>query len=135
MCAGLIADALQCALEYGETRQAFDAPILNNQGLMWSLADVATKLEAMRALYEKAGAKIDNNENAIMSAAIAKKFAGDVTASAIITCQQAMGANGLRLNHSLTRHLACAKIAAYADGSTEMMNERIGVGLRKARKI
>jgi alkylation response protein AidB-like acyl-CoA dehydrogenase len=133
MCAGLIADALKCALEYGEARQAFDAPILNNQGLMWTLADVATKLEAMRALYEKAGAKVDNNQDAIMAAAIAKKFAGDMTASSIITCQQAMGANGLRLNHPLSRHLACAKIAAYADGSTEMMNERISVGLRKAK--
>jgi alkylation response protein AidB-like acyl-CoA dehydrogenase len=133
MCAGLIADALKCALEYGETRQSFGTPILNNQGLMWSLADVATNLEALRALYEKAGARIDRNEDAIMAAAIAKKFAGDVTASSIIACQQAMGANGLLLDHPLARHLACAKIAAYADGSTEMMNERISVGLRKAR--
>jgi len=30
---------------------------------------------------------------------------------------------------SLGRHLACAKIAGYTDGSTEMMNERIGAGL------
>lgn len=29
----------------------------------------------------------------------------------------------------LARHLACAKIAAYTDGSTEIMQERIGAGL------
>jgi alkylation response protein AidB-like acyl-CoA dehydrogenase len=135
MCAGLIADALKRALVYGESRQAFGAPILNNQGLMWTLADVATKLEALRALCEKAGVLIDNNEDAIMSAAFAKKFAGDVTASSVIACQQAMGANGLRLDHPLSRHLACAKIASYADGSTEMMNERISVGLRRAQDL
>ena len=42
---------------------------------------------------------------------------------------QAMGANGLRAEYPLARHLACAKIAAYTDGSIEMMNERIGAGL------
>jgi alkylation response protein AidB-like acyl-CoA dehydrogenase len=47
----------------------------------------------------------------------------------IADCIQAMGANGLRAEHPLARHLACAKIAAYTDGSIEMMNERIGVAL------
>jgi alkylation response protein AidB-like acyl-CoA dehydrogenase len=40
-----------------------------------------------------------------------------------------MGANGLRADYPLARHLAGAKIAAYTDGSIEMMNERIGAGL------
>jgi alkylation response protein AidB-like acyl-CoA dehydrogenase len=40
-----------------------------------------------------------------------------------------MGANGLRADYPLARHLACAKIAAYTDGSIEMMNERIGAAL------
>ena len=40
-----------------------------------------------------------------------------------------MGANGLRAEYPLARHLAGAKIAAYTDGSIEMMNERIGAGL------
>ena len=38
-------------------------------------------------------------------------------------------ANGLRAEYPLARHLAGAKIAAYTDGSIEMMNERIGAGL------
>jgi alkylation response protein AidB-like acyl-CoA dehydrogenase len=40
-----------------------------------------------------------------------------------------MGANGLRAEYPLARHLTGAKIAAYTDGSIEMMNERIGVAL------
>ena len=47
----------------------------------------------------------------------------------IADCIQAMGANGLRAEYPLARHLAGAKIAAYTDGSIEMMNERIGAGL------
>ncbi len=133
MCCGMMADALNRALNYGEERLAFGRPILDNQGLLWSLADVATDLEALRALAEKAGRRIDQGEDAILAAAVAKKFAARVTVPAISACIQAMGANGLREDNSLGRHLAGARIAAFTDGSTEMMNERIGVSIRRNR--
>jgi len=133
MCCGMVADALNRALEYGETRMAFGQPILDNQGLLWSLCDVATDLEAMRALAEKAGREIEEGRDAVFAAAMAKKFAGRVAVPAITACIQAMGANGLRQDSALGRHLAGAKIAAFTDGSTEMMNERIGVSMRRDR--
>lgn len=133
MCCGMMADALNRALDYGKNRRAFGRPILENQGLMWSLTDVATDLEALRALTEKAGRQVDGGENAVLAAAVAKKFAGRVTLTAITACIQAMGANGLRQDSTLGRHLAGAKIAAFTDGSTEMMNERIGVSIRHQR--
>jgi alkylation response protein AidB-like acyl-CoA dehydrogenase len=133
MCCGMMADALNRALDYGENRRAFGRLILENQGLMWSLTDVATDLEALRALTEKAGRQVDGGENAVLAAAVAKKFAGRVTLPAITACIQAMGANGLRQDSTLGRHLAGAKIAAFTDGSTEMMNERIGVSIRRQR--
>ena len=133
MCCGMIADALNRALDYGHQRMAFGQPVLKHQGLMWSLTDVAAELEALRALTEKAGRLIDAGEDAALAAAIAKKQAGRATAPSIIACMQAMGANGLREENSLGRHLACAKIAAYTDGSTEMMNERIAACIRSRR--
>jgi alkylation response protein AidB-like acyl-CoA dehydrogenase len=134
MCCGMIADALERALDYGEERVAFGQPILNNQGLVWSLSDVATDLEALRALAEKAGRQVDRGEDAVFSAAVVKKFAGDITVPAITACIQAMGANGLRQDSNLGRHLAGAKIAAFTDGSTEMMNERISATIRRERR-
>ncbi|MCH8888144.1 MAG: acyl-CoA dehydrogenase, partial [SAR324 cluster bacterium] len=35
---------------------------------------------------------------------------------------QAMGAEGLKAEHPLGRHLASAKIAQYLDGTTEIQN-------------
>lgn len=131
MCCGMIADALNKALLYGKERSAFGQPILNNQGLMWSLTEVMTDLEALRALSEKAGRIIDAGQDPTVAAAIAKKYVGRVSVPAVTACIQAMGANGLREENALGRHLACAKIAAYTDGSTEMMNDRIGASLRK----
>lgn len=131
MCCGMMAGSLNTALDYGEQRMAFGRPVLDNQGLAWSLAEVATDLEALRALVDKAGQLIDRGEDAVLAAAVAKKFAGRVTVPAITSCIQAMGANGLRENNALGRHLTAAKIAAFTDGSTEMMNERISAAIRK----
>lgn len=129
MCAGMMASSLHTALEYGETRHAFGQPLTSHQGLRWSLVDVAGDLEALRALAWQAGELIDAEETAVTAAAHAKRLAGRVTMPAITACIQAMGAEGLRTSHALGRHLACAKIAAFTDGSTEMMNERIGADL------
>ncbi len=125
MCAGLIKDALGKAVAYGKERNSFGAPIISHQGLKWSLVDVATQLEVLTLLTQKAGQNINAGEDAVLSAAMAKKIAGEITIPALTTCIQVMGANGLLEENLLGHHLACAKIAGYTDGSTEMMNERI----------
>ncbi len=131
MCAGIVADALEKAVRYGASRSTFGKPLLEHQGLKWSLANVATELEAMRALTHAAGVLIDAGEDAVTPAAQAKKFATERAVPLIETCLQAMGANGLRDEYGLGRHLISAKILGYTDGSIEMMNERIGAALTK----
>ena len=133
MCCGLMASSLDQAIAYTRERTAFGQPIIDHQGLRWSLVDVATDIEALRALTYQAGAKIDAGVEATAAAAYAKKFAGRVAAPAITACIQAMGANGLKREFTLGRHLTSAKIAAFTDGSTEMMNERIGAGLMRGK--
>ena len=132
MCAGMISASLDLALDYGRLRRTFGKRLIEHQGLTWSLVDVATQLAALRGLTEKAGLAIARSGDAILPAAYAKKYAGDITVPAITACIQAMGANGLRAEHPLGRHLACAKIAAYTDGSTEIMKERIAAELIKS---
>jgi alkylation response protein AidB-like acyl-CoA dehydrogenase len=129
MCCGIMQSSLDHALTYGAGRESFGRPVIDHQGLRWSLVDVATDIEALRALTRQAGECIDRGEDACFPAAYAKKFAGRATLPAVTACIQAMGANGLKRQFPLGRHLASAKIAAFTDGSTEMMNERIGAGL------
>ncbi|MCC5857521.1 MAG: acyl-CoA dehydrogenase family protein [Ectothiorhodospiraceae bacterium] len=126
MCAGMLASSLETALDYGAERKTFGRPVIRHQGLNWALGDVANDLEALRGLFWPAGERIERGDDPVMAAAHAKKFAGRVTVPGITACIQAMGAAGLREDYPLGRHLACAKIAGYTDGSTEMMNERIG---------
>lgn len=131
MNAGMLDSALATALRYGEQRNAFGKPLLDFQGLAWTLADVATHLEALRLLAYRGARLIEQGHDAVEAAAIAKKFGNDYALQGIAACMQAMGANGLRADYPLARHLAAAKLLAYTDGTVEMMNERIVHLLRK----
>ena len=60
--------------------------------------------------------------SATVDAAQAKKFATAAAVSGLVTCMQAMGANGFLIDSTLGRHLATAKMAEYLDGTSEIQN-------------
>ncbi len=131
MCCGMVDEALRIAVQYATRRQSFGRRLLDHQGLRWSLAEVATDLEAARLLTYRAIETLARGENAMLHAAYAKKFAVRMAQQRLGDCLQAMGAEGLREHYPFGRHIACARIAGFVDGSTEMQNERIGAALQK----
>ena len=88
----------------------------------FTVADVATDLHACRLMAYDALRAIDATGAAPMQAAHAKKFATRAALKGLTDCMQAMGANGLRHDFPLARHLAGAKVAQYLDGATEVQN-------------
>jgi alkylation response protein AidB-like acyl-CoA dehydrogenase len=133
MCCGMLDASIEVATAYTNQRQTFGRKVIEHQGLRWKLVDALTDLEAARLLTYRAARLIDQRGDAVLPAAHAKKFATEMALRRIADCIQAMGANGLRAEYPLARHLACAKIACYTDGSIEMMNERIGQALRRSK--
>ncbi len=129
MCAGMLDAGLGHAIRYASERSAFGQKIIDFQGLRWKLVDAATDLEALRLLAYRSARLIDAGEDALEAAAHAKRFAGTRVLGHLDACIQAMGANGLLADYPLMRHMTCAKLAAYTDGSTEIMNERLGRAL------
>jgi alkylation response protein AidB-like acyl-CoA dehydrogenase len=126
MCLGMVGEALDIALAYGRERVTFGQPIVEHQGLRWSLADVATELEAARLLTYRAAKLIDERKDAVMAAAMAKKYAVEMAGRCLPACLQAMGGVGLRSEHPIARHILAARIAGFVDGTTEIQNDRIG---------
>jgi alkylation response protein AidB-like acyl-CoA dehydrogenase len=122
MTSGMLRESLEVAVEHTAGRQAFGARIAEFQGMQWQLADVATDLAAARLLTRDAAERIDEGGDATVAAAHAKKFATRAALSGIAQCMQALGAEGLKQEHPLARHLAGAKIAQYLDGTTEIQN-------------
>jgi len=132
MCCGMLAEAIRLALRYGRQRKTFGKPLLEHQGLRWKLVDAITDLEAATALTARAAQAIDKGTDAVLPAALAKKFAGEMILGRLGDCMQAMGANGLREEYGIGLHMAAARICNYVDGSTEIQNERIGALMEQA---
>lgn len=131
MACGIVAGSLAVAVDHCGARRSFGRPLLDHQGLRWILADVATALEAARGLTYRAAGLIAEGADATLAAAQAKRFSADMALSGVAACMQAMGAVGLRADLPFGRHLVAARIAAYVDGTTEMMRDRIGASLAK----
>ncbi|MGE3914990.1 MAG: acyl-CoA dehydrogenase family protein [Hyphomicrobiaceae bacterium] len=126
MCCGVVGESLAIAADYARTRKAFGQPVAEHQGLRWKLADVAADLEAARLLTYHAADLVEHGGDAVAAAAMAKKVAVEMAARTLPECLQVMGANGLRSEHPVARHLLASRIAAFVDGTTEIQKDRIG---------
>jgi alkylation response protein AidB-like acyl-CoA dehydrogenase len=133
MCCGMVHESLRVASDLGAQRHTFGKPLHDHQGWRWSLADAAIDLAAARLLVDAATAAIEEGRDAQIEAAQAKVFATRMAGRHIAALMHAMGAEGLREQHPLLRHLAAAQVATLVDGSTEMLLERVARSLRNTR--
>lgn len=131
MCCGMVHECLRVASAHGALRHTFGKPLQEHQGWRWSLADAAIDLAAARLMVDAAAARIDAGSDAQTAAAQAKVFATRMAGRHIAALMHAMGAEGLREQHPLLRHLVAAQVATLVDGSTEMLLDRVAAGLRK----
>jgi len=117
------------AVAYCGSRNAFGKVLTGHQGLRWELAEVSVRLEAANALVFRAAEQIQHGANPVSLAAQAKKFAVDTAIWGIDQCVRIVGATGASAAHRLNMHQAEVRMAAYADGTNEMLLDRIGRGL------
>jgi alkylation response protein AidB-like acyl-CoA dehydrogenase len=119
---GMLKAGLDVAVETVGGRRAFGQALAEFQGIQWTLAEVATELEAARQLAFNAARLLDAGEDGTLAAAHAKKFATRTAFARLSDCMQVMGAWGVTHDYPLARHLACAKLAQYMDGTSEIQN-------------
>lgn len=126
MCVATLLGAFRTALEYCGSRVAFRKTLLEHQGLRWSLADVAIRLEAADALVHRATRAVQRGDDVTVLAAQAKVFAVSGALDGIEACMRAMGAIGASAVHPLAMHAAEVRLATYADGTDEVLRDRVG---------
>lgn len=122
MCCGITARALKEAVNYTRQREVFGRSVADFQTPQHVLADVSTELEAAHALTERAVIALDTNVGASIAAAHAKKFATTMAMRRVADCMQMMGAVGALEDYPFSRHLGCAKLSQYVDGTSEIQN-------------
>lgn len=125
MVCGMVESAIAEVADHGAERRTFGVPLASHQGWRWTLARAETDLAAARLIVAEAARVIDLGADAQLIAAQAKIHATAMAERHLPALAQALGAHGLRPDSRLARHLIGVRGACLADGSTEMLLERV----------
>jgi alkylation response protein AidB-like acyl-CoA dehydrogenase len=128
---GLAQAALDTALSYGRTREQFGRPILDFQGLSFLVADMATQVEAARALYLSAARRRDRGEPFGKQAAMAKLFCTDMAMRVTTDAVQVLGGYGYVEDYPVERYMREAKALQIVEGTNQI--QRMVIGRHLAR--
>ena len=136
---GIAQGALDLAVAYACERRQFGSPISAFQGLRFSLADMATKIEAARALIYATARHIDRQpkERPTKYSAMSKLFASDVAVQVALDAQQVFGGYGYMRDYPIEKYLRDAKITQIYEGTNQIQREEISkilVGEQIARR-
>lgn len=112
--------ALEMALEYARTREAFGHPIGEFQAIQFQLADLATDLEAARMLMWQAADQRGQGIRASMSAAMAKLQASEAAHRAADRAMQILASEGYRRGSTIERLFRDARAAEIYQGTSEV---------------
>ena len=135
MAVGLAQAALDAAVPYAQTRKQFGKPIGSFQGVAFMIADMATEIEAARALVWKAAWLKDQGRDFALAAAEAKLFASEVSSRATNAAIQVHGGYGYVTDYPVERFMRDAKLTEIGEGTSQVQRLVIArkiLGLRIA---
>ncbi len=118
---GIAAGAFEEALKYSQERQQFGKPISAFQGIQFMLADMATQIEAARALTYSVSRMIDNGAKSYSKeSAMAKVYASDVAMKVTVDAVQILGGYGYMKEYPVEKMMRDAKITQIYEGTNQI---------------
>jgi short/branched chain acyl-CoA dehydrogenase len=117
---GLAQGAYDLAHSYALERQQFGKPIASFQAIQFQLADMATEIEAGRALVYRAAWLKDAGRPFALAAAEAKLFTGLLSNRAVNTSLQIHGGYGFMDEFAISRFYRDQKILEIGEGTNEV---------------
>jgi alkylation response protein AidB-like acyl-CoA dehydrogenase len=118
---GIARAAYEVALDYAKTREQFGRAIIENQAIAFTLADMATSIEASRLLVWRAawmarqGKSFEQAEGSM-----SKLFAGETAVRVTGQAMQILGGNGFTREYPVERMARDAKIYTIFEGTSEI---------------
>lgn len=117
---GVAQAALDEAVEYATGRRQFGRPIADFQGLRFLLADMATRIEAGRALCLAAARLRDAGLPFSRQAAMAKLFCTDTAMQVTTDAVQVLGGYGYTTDFPVERYMREAKVLQIVEGTNQI---------------
>ena len=129
---GLAQGALDEACNYARQRVQFGKPVIANQGLQWMLAEMATQVEAARALTYGVCRTIDSGAKDVSKlSAMCKLYATDVAMDVTTKAVQVFGGYGFMREYPVEKMMRDAKILQIYEGTNQIQRDVIGLSLVK----
>ena len=123
---GLAQNALDVAISWAKERKQFGKALIEFQGLAFLLADMATGVEAGRALYLDAARRRDRGEAFGKQAAMAKLFCTDMAMRVTTDAVQVLGGYGYVQDFPVERLMREAKALQIVEGTNQVQRMVIG---------
>jgi short-chain 2-methylacyl-CoA dehydrogenase len=117
---GLAQGAYDLAYAYAQERKQFGQPISKFQAVQFKLADMATEVEAGRALVYKAAWLKDQGRDFALAAAQAKLYTGELSNRAVNWALQIHGGYGYMDEYAISRLYRDQKILEIGEGTNEV---------------
>jgi len=129
---GLAQAAIDEAVTYAKQRVQFGRPVIGFQAVQHLLADMATQLEAARALIYATARHIDANPKKMSKvSAMSKVFATDMAMKVTIDAVQVLGGYGYMKEYPVEKMMRDAKILQIYEGTNQIQRNVIGQELNK----
>jgi alkylation response protein AidB-like acyl-CoA dehydrogenase len=129
---GVAQAALELATSYAKERKQFGKSIGEFQGITFLLADMATQVEAARALYLAAARLKDRGRPYGPQASMAKLFATDTAMRVTTDTVQVLGGAGYVEDFAAERYFREAKVMQIFEGTNQVQRVVIGRSLTRA---
>ena len=117
---GIAEGALEATIAYVKQRKQFGRPIAAFQNTQFTIANMATKVEAAKQLVYKAAVAKDTQKRYSVEAAMAKLFAAETAMDVTTKCVQLHGGYGYTREYAVERMMRDAKITEIYEGTSEV---------------
>lgn len=133
---GIAQGAFDHAIKYARERVQFGKPISAFQGTQFKLAEMATRIEASRALiYGTAKSQDAGVKDISKESAMSKLFAAETAMYVTTEAVQIFGGYGYMKEYPVEKYMRDAKITQIYEGTSEIQRDVIGKALiREAAK-
>ena len=129
---GIAQGAYEEAAKYSKQRHQFGKPISAFQGVQFMLADMATQIEAARALVMATARMIDSGtKKYAKESAMCKVFASDMAMKVTTDAVQILGGYGYMKEYPVEKMMRDAKITQIYEGTNQVQRGVIASNLLK----
>ncbi|OQX17888.1 MAG: acyl-CoA dehydrogenase [Desulfobacteraceae bacterium IS3] len=117
---GVAQAALDAAVKYSKDREQFGQKICKFQGIRWTIAEMATEIEAARQLMFSAALMKDKGEKFTHQASMAKLFASEMVNRIVGKALQLHGGYGFTKDYPVERMYRDARVFTIYEGTSEI---------------